>query len=123
MHDDQWEGQHWNRAPGTLYSSVEKVRIIEKVNPTLNPESAAAVTTVNNATLTKAPSFRQEKAVAQFTPGVSSGGDKVSVRYGQCDCGHQGPTIGYDIVRYADLGDGDKITCAGTIDAYVRGVS
>jgi hypothetical protein len=27
MHDDQWEGQHWNRAPGTLYSAVEKVHI------------------------------------------------------------------------------------------------
>jgi hypothetical protein len=54
--------------------------------------------------------------------GVISG-DKVSVRYGKCDCGHRGATIGYDIVRYADLGDGDKITCAGTIDAYVRGVS
>jgi hypothetical protein len=54
--------------------------------------------------------------------GVISG-DKISVRYGQCDCGHQGPTIGYDIARYSDLGDGDKITCAGTIDAYVRGVS
>ena len=27
MHDDQWEGQRWNRAPGTLYSSVEKVHL------------------------------------------------------------------------------------------------
>src|SRR5262249_52980546 len=27
MHDDQWEGQHWNRSPGTLYSAVEKVHI------------------------------------------------------------------------------------------------
>ncbi|MDE8651199.1 hypothetical protein [Novosphingobium album (ex Liu et al. 2023)] len=54
--------------------------------------------------------------------GVISG-DKITVRYGKCDCGHQGPTIGPDIVRYADLGDGDKITCAGTIDAYVRGVA
>lgn len=54
--------------------------------------------------------------------GVISG-DQVTVRHGQCDCGHQGPTIGDDIARYADLGDGDKITCAGTIDAYVRGIS
>src|SRR5262245_59908243 len=30
MHDDQWEGQHWNRAPGTLYSAVEKVHIDPK---------------------------------------------------------------------------------------------
>jgi hypothetical protein len=27
MHDDQWEGQRWNRAPGTLYSEVQKVHI------------------------------------------------------------------------------------------------
>ncbi len=27
MHDDQWEGQRWNRAPGTLVSAVEKVHI------------------------------------------------------------------------------------------------
>jgi hypothetical protein len=25
MHDDQWEGQHWNRSPGNLYSEVEKI--------------------------------------------------------------------------------------------------
>src|SRR5262249_49285281 len=30
MHDDQWEGQRWNRAPGTLYSGVEKVHIDPK---------------------------------------------------------------------------------------------
>ncbi len=27
MHDDQWEGQHWNRAPGNLYSDVEKITV------------------------------------------------------------------------------------------------
>ncbi|HJO37047.1 MAG: alpha/beta hydrolase-fold protein [Vicinamibacterales bacterium] len=27
MHDDQWEGQHWNRSPGNLYSPVERVRL------------------------------------------------------------------------------------------------
>ncbi len=50
-------------------------------------------------------------------------GDRIQMRFGRCDCGHQGPTVGPDIVRYADVGDGDKITCAGTIDAYVRGVA
>lgn len=50
-------------------------------------------------------------------------GDKIQMRFGKCDCGHKGPTVGPNIVRYADLGDGDKITCAGTIDAYVRGVA
>ncbi|MGE0041358.1 MAG: hypothetical protein AB7H88_06065 [Vicinamibacterales bacterium] len=27
MHDDQWEGQHWNRSPGNMYSAVQKVHI------------------------------------------------------------------------------------------------
>jgi hypothetical protein len=50
-------------------------------------------------------------------------GDKVSVCFGKCRCGHAGPTVGRDIMRFADLPDGDKISCAGSIDAYVRGVS
>jgi hypothetical protein len=48
-------------------------------------------------------------------------GDRVKVDYGKCACGHQGPTVGSSIVRYSDLPGGDKISCAGTIDAYVRG--
>ncbi|NTY58184.1 hypothetical protein FEG63_01290 [Mycolicibacterium sphagni] len=51
--------------------------------------------------------------------GVISG-DRVDVSFAACECGHRSPNIGPDIVRYADLG-GDKISCAGTIDAYVRG--
>jgi hypothetical protein len=27
MHDDQWEGQRWNRSPANLYSSVAKVHV------------------------------------------------------------------------------------------------
>ena len=27
MHDDQWEGQRWNRSPGSLYSGVQRVHI------------------------------------------------------------------------------------------------
>jgi hypothetical protein len=50
-------------------------------------------------------------------------GDRVSVSSGECECGHQGPTVGRDITRYSDMPGGDKITCAGSIDAYVRGVS
>ena len=26
MHNDQWEGQHWNRSPGNLYSKVQKIK-------------------------------------------------------------------------------------------------
>ncbi|OBK68434.1 hypothetical protein A5653_02275 [Mycobacterium colombiense] len=54
--------------------------------------------------------------------GVISG-DRVSVSFGKCRCGHQGPTVSREITRYADLPGGDKITCAGNIDAYVRGVA
>ena len=54
--------------------------------------------------------------------GVISG-DRVSVSFAKCACGHQGPTVGREITRYADLPGGDKITCAGSIDAYVRGVA
>lgn len=50
-------------------------------------------------------------------------GDKISASFGKCTCGHQGPTVARDILRFADLPDGDKISCAGSIDAYVRGVS
>ena len=27
MHDDKWEGQHWNRSPGNLYSVVKKMTL------------------------------------------------------------------------------------------------
>ncbi len=27
MHNDQWEGQHWNRSPGNLYSEVQRISI------------------------------------------------------------------------------------------------
>jgi hypothetical protein len=49
-------------------------------------------------------------------------GDKISLDFGPCACGRKGPTVRDNIVRYADLEGDDKIGCAGTIDAYVRGV-
>lgn len=50
-------------------------------------------------------------------------GDKITANYGQCACGHQGPTVGPEIIRFSDLPGGDKISCSGTIDAYVRGTA
>jgi len=47
MHDDQWEGQQWNRSPGNLYSDVSKI--------TIDP---AEDTTIK---LTVVTSFRQSK--------------------------------------------------------------
>lgn len=54
--------------------------------------------------------------------GVISG-DKVSIDFKPCACGARGPSIRDNIVRYADIEGDDKIGCAGTVDAYVRGVS
>ena len=57
-----------------------------------------------------------------FRNGVISG-DKIMVDYGRCECGSNSPSIRDNITRYSDLPGGDKISCSGTIDAYVRGVS
>jgi hypothetical protein len=54
--------------------------------------------------------------------GVISG-DKISIDFNPCACGSKGPSIRDTIVRYADLEGDDKIGCAGTVDAYVRGVA
>ncbi len=53
--------------------------------------------------------------------GVISG-DRISIDFSPCTCGARGPSIRDDIARYADLEGDDKIGCAGTVDAYVRGV-
>ncbi len=50
-------------------------------------------------------------------------GDKISLDVDPCLCGNAGPSIRDDIMRYADLDGDDKIGCAGTVDAYVRGLS
>ncbi|MGW5382537.1 hypothetical protein [Nocardia sp. NPDC003963] len=49
-------------------------------------------------------------------------GDRVSVDFRPCACGAEGPSIADSIVRYTDIAGDDKITCAGTADAYVRGL-
>ena len=54
--------------------------------------------------------------------GVISG-DKISLDLSACKCGAKSPSIRDNIVRYADLEGDDKIGCAGTVDAYVRGLS
>ena len=54
--------------------------------------------------------------------GVISG-DRIVIDYGKCVCGSNGPTIRDNVTRYAELPGGDKISCSGTIDAYVRGVA
>jgi hypothetical protein len=54
--------------------------------------------------------------------GVISG-DRVKIDFSPCACGNGSPSISDDIARYADLEGDDKIGCAGTVDAYVRGLS
>ena len=50
-------------------------------------------------------------------------GDKISLDFNPGICSHKGPSIRNNIARFADLEGDDKIGCAGTIDAYVRGVA
>ncbi|MET1756233.1 hypothetical protein ABVV53_12315 [Novosphingobium sp. RD2P27] len=54
--------------------------------------------------------------------GVISG-DRIHVDFSPCACGAKSPSIRDDIARYSDLEGDDKIGCAGTVDAYVRGLS
>lgn len=54
--------------------------------------------------------------------GVISG-DRIEVDFGPCECGARSPSIRDNIARYKDLEGDDKITCTGTVDAYVRGIS
>src|SRR5262249_20203702 len=53
--------------------------------------------------------------------GVISG-DKARISWDRCKCGHRSPSVHPEITRYANQAGGDKITCAGSIDAYVRGI-
>jgi hypothetical protein len=49
-------------------------------------------------------------------------GDAVEIDFaGPCACGRPGPTINPAVTRYVGIGEEDKIGCAGTIDAYIRG--
>jgi hypothetical protein len=48
-------------------------------------------------------------------------GDRVTVDHRHCACGRRSPAI-VEIARYSDLPEGDdKLSCAGTVDSYVRG--
>jgi hypothetical protein len=52
--------------------------------------------------------------------GVISG-DKLTVDHNPCACGRASSGV-TSVARYKDLPEGDdKLTCAGTIDSYVRG--
>jgi hypothetical protein len=53
--------------------------------------------------------------------GGTISGDQIQVDTNPCACGRPGPTVARTISRFANTADGDKITCAGTMDAYVRG--
>ena len=54
--------------------------------------------------------------------GVISG-DHIEIDYSPCACGNRSPSISDNIYRYSDIEGDDKIGCAGTVDAYVRGLS
>lgn len=50
-------------------------------------------------------------------------GDHINIDFSPCACGAGSPSIRDNVTRYADLDGDDKIGCAGTVDAYVRGLS
>ena len=53
--------------------------------------------------------------------GGAISGDRVTIDWrGDCPCGRKGPFIHNDIVRYINLKDDDKITCARSADAYEK---
>lgn len=54
--------------------------------------------------------------------GVISG-DKIEIDFSPCKCGARSPSIADNITRYKDLDGDDKISCAGSVDAYVRGLA
>lgn len=46
-------------------------------------------------------------------------GDRVTVTYGRCNCGRDGPFVDDDICRFSEIeGGDDKITCAGAPEAH-----
>lgn len=50
-------------------------------------------------------------------------GDRVTVNWDDgCPCGRQGPYLGNDIERYANIKGDDKITCMKVTDAYEKAV-
>lgn len=49
-------------------------------------------------------------------------GDKVTIDFSaKCACGRTGPVLRDTITRFAQAGEEDKVSCAGTIDSYIRG--
>jgi hypothetical protein len=75
------------------------------------------------------PGVEQEGRAAFFDVSLKGrwngviSGDKIMIDYGHCECGNRSPSVRDNITRFADLPGGDKISCSGTIDAYVRGVA
>jgi hypothetical protein len=55
--------------------------------------------------------------------GALVSGDRGVVNLTACPCGRPSPAIEQGVTRYAELpGGDDKVSCAGTIDAYLRGM-
>jgi hypothetical protein len=55
--------------------------------------------------------------------GGTISGDWVTADYGRCDCGRPGPTVEDSVRRAKDVTgvDDEKISCAGSVEAYIRG--
>ena len=73
--------------------------------------------------------LRSERHIAFFDLALSGRwgalitGDRGELTIGRCACGRRCATIADSVIRYIDLPEGDdKVSCAGTVDAYVQGL-
>jgi len=114
--------------------------VLDKAGETLlRPDPLAGATGPNGAAVATGTSGAADAADATFGRGTVEGrmaffdvltdarwggiisGDKVRVEFGSGLAGVRVPVV-HEINRYTDLEEGeDKLSCAGSIDAYVRG--
>ncbi len=87
----------------------------------LNKEGDALVEGVGEGKVEGRAAFFDLSMEARWGGVIS--GDHIEIDYSPCACGNASPSIADNIYRYADLEGDDKIGCAGTVDAYVRGLS
>lgn len=87
----------------------------------LNKEGDALLSGVGEGKVEGRAAFFDLSMTARWGGVIS--GDHIEIDYSPCACGNSSPSIADNIYRYADLEGDDKIGCAGTVDAYVRGMS
>ncbi len=87
----------------------------------LNKEGDALVEGIDNGPVEARAAFFDLSMDGRWGGVIS--GDRIEIDFSPCACGSASPSISDNVARYADLEGDDKIGCAGTVDAYVRGLS